>query len=877
MDGGKPIKESRDVDVPLAAAHFFYHAGWADKLAYAFPGASRGRSASSRPDHPVELPAPHGGVEDRAGARVRQHGRPQARRDDAADGARCSPRSSRRPSCRPASSTSSPGAGETGARARQPPGASTRSPSPARPTSASGSSARVAGTGSGSRSSSAARPRTSSSPTRALDQAVEGIVNGIYFNQGHVCCAGSRLLVEESVPRRVVRKLARRIATLRLGDPLDKNTDVGAINSKAQLAQDPRARAGRRRRGRRRSTVAVRAAASGLLVPADVLHRRRASRTASRARRSSARCSGDDVPHARRGDREGEQHAVRPLGRRLDRQGREDLPHRDEAARRRRLGQHVQQVRPGSPFGGYKETGFGTRGRHGRGCAEYVDDRAVNGAAGASRCGRRTRCTSAARSCAPSRGACCRSPPADGSAPSRTSRGARARTCATPCARRAPPQPGLGAAHRLQPRPDPLPPGRGARGAHRRARRAASRRRAASAAAPRAREVETGRRVRRSTTPAGPTSSHAVLGARRTRSRRRTSRSRVPSRPASSRSSPATSRACSALVDADRRRRSPAATRSSRSSPSAIRSAPLDLGGGALATSRRAGRRREPPLRPARRGGAGPRGPRRRRRARRRLRRRGARLGARAWPAPANVTRYRRVDPATFAVDVDPALHGLVAAQRTRRDEDGVASGGHLVHDAPWDVRATRVLHDTVVRVEEQDVVTPDGRSFAYLLVRSRGFVKVVPVTTAGEIVFVHQYRHAFARTTLELPAGGIDPGRSPRPPRAASSPRRRSCAPARWSASARSRPVPAGRTRSARSSSRATACADPSAVQHEPTAAGARADRRRVRADRRRGAGCHERRRAPARPRPAVESTHGVSLGLLGRVRAWHASRSRR
>ncbi|MEI2827516.1 MAG: NUDIX hydrolase [Dermatophilaceae bacterium] len=84
------------------------------------------------------------------------------------------------------------------------------------------------------------------------------------------------------------------------------------------------------------------------------------------------------------------------------------------------------------------------------------------------------------------------------------------------------------------------------------------------------------------------------------------------------------------------------------------------------------------------------------------------------------------------------------------------------MHDEPWDVRATRVLHDTVVRVEEHDVVTPDGRSFAYLLLRTRGFVKVVPVTAAGEIVFVHQYRHAFGRTTLELPAGGIDPGETP-------------------------------------------------------------------------------------------------------------------
>src|SRR5207247_5766427 len=68
-----------------------------------------------------------------------------------------------------------------------------------------------------------------------LDQAVEGIVNGIYFNQGHVCCAGSRLLVQESVYEDVVRKLKRRMGTLRVGDPLDKNTDIGAINSRQQL------------------------------------------------------------------------------------------------------------------------------------------------------------------------------------------------------------------------------------------------------------------------------------------------------------------------------------------------------------------------------------------------------------------------------------------------------------------------------------------------------------------------------------------------------------------------------------------------------------------------------------------------------------------
>ena len=86
MDGGKPIKESRDVDLPLAAAHFFYYAGWADKLEYAFPAARRA-ARRRRPDHPVELPAAHGRVEDRAGARVRQHRRAQAGRDDAAHGA----------------------------------------------------------------------------------------------------------------------------------------------------------------------------------------------------------------------------------------------------------------------------------------------------------------------------------------------------------------------------------------------------------------------------------------------------------------------------------------------------------------------------------------------------------------------------------------------------------------------------------------------------------------------------------------------------------------------------------------------------------------------------------------------------------------------
>ena len=121
-----------------------------------------------------------------------------------------------------------------------------------------------------------------------LDQAVEGIINGIYFNQGHVCCAGSRLLVQESVADTVIAKLKRRIATLRLGDPLDKNTDVGAINSKMQLEKIRELVASGVDEGAEihQSSCAIPRRASG--------SRRRSSRglpsrTGSRAKRSSGR------------------------------------------------------------------------------------------------------------------------------------------------------------------------------------------------------------------------------------------------------------------------------------------------------------------------------------------------------------------------------------------------------------------------------------------------------------------------------------------------------------------------------------------------------------------------------------------------------------
>ena len=233
MDGGKPIKESRDVDVPLAAAHFFYHAGWADKLALAFhgrrvsplgvagqiipwnfpllmaawkiaPALACGNTVVLKPAETTPLTA-------LVLARILEEAE-----------------------LPPGVVNIVTGAGATGAALAAHPGVN-----------------KVAFTGSTEVGKRIQRALAGSNKRLTLelggkaanivfadapiDQAVEGIVAGIYFNQGHVCCAGSRLLVEESVHDLIVKKLRDRMATLRVGDPLDKNTDVGAINSKAQL------------------------------------------------------------------------------------------------------------------------------------------------------------------------------------------------------------------------------------------------------------------------------------------------------------------------------------------------------------------------------------------------------------------------------------------------------------------------------------------------------------------------------------------------------------------------------------------------------------------------------------------------------------------
>ena len=233
LDNGKPIKESRDVDVPLAAAHFFYHAGWADKLEYAgygknpkpigvagqvipwnfpllmlawkvAPALACGNTVVLKPAETTPLTA-------LLFAEVcQQAGLPKGVVNIVT------------------------GAGATGAAVVAHAGVD-----------------KVAFTGSTAvgKSIAAAIAGTHKRLTLELggkganiifddapvDQAIEGIINGIFFNQGHVCCAGSRLLLQESIAEEVISRLQHRMSTLRVGDPMDKNTDVGAINSLAQL------------------------------------------------------------------------------------------------------------------------------------------------------------------------------------------------------------------------------------------------------------------------------------------------------------------------------------------------------------------------------------------------------------------------------------------------------------------------------------------------------------------------------------------------------------------------------------------------------------------------------------------------------------------
>lgn len=235
LDNGKPIRESRDTDIPLAAAHFFYHAGWADKLDYAgvgvqpkpygvvgqiipwnfpmlmlawkvAPALATGNTVVLKPAETTSLTA-------LLFAEVcQQAGLPDGVVNIVT------------------------GAGATGTHIVKHPGidkiAFTGSTDVGKLIATS-----IAGSTKSATLELGGKAANIVFDDAAIDEAVEGIVNGIFFNQGHVCCAGSRLLVQENVHDEIIEKLKVRMSHIRLGNPLDKNTDIGAINSAAQLAK----------------------------------------------------------------------------------------------------------------------------------------------------------------------------------------------------------------------------------------------------------------------------------------------------------------------------------------------------------------------------------------------------------------------------------------------------------------------------------------------------------------------------------------------------------------------------------------------------------------------------------------------------------------
>ena len=233
LDGGKPIRESRDIDVPLAAAHFFYYAGWADKLEYAFPGRKPGPLGVAGQIIPWNFPLLMAAWKI---APALACGNTVVLKP-----AETTPLTAlklaeviRDAGVPPGVVNIVTGAGETGAAIVNHEDvdkiAFTGSTDVGRLIQRS-----IAGSGKKYTLELGGKAANIIFADAAIDQAVEGIVNGIFFNQGHVCCAGSRLIVQESVADEVVRKLKDRMETLIIGDPLDKNTDVGAINSASQL------------------------------------------------------------------------------------------------------------------------------------------------------------------------------------------------------------------------------------------------------------------------------------------------------------------------------------------------------------------------------------------------------------------------------------------------------------------------------------------------------------------------------------------------------------------------------------------------------------------------------------------------------------------
>ena len=241
LDNGKPIRESRDVDIPLVAAHFFYHAGWADKIAYAGYGEKPyGVAGQIIPwNFPLLMLAWKVAPALACGNTVVLKPAETTPLTALAFADIC-----RQADLPPGVVNIVTGAGQTGRFLVESPGvdkiAFTGSTEVGKQIQRA-----VAGTRKGLTLELGGKAANIVFDDAAFDEAIEGIVNGIFFNQGHVCCAGSRLLVQESVQDEVLDALKRRLATLRLGDPMDKNTDIGAINSPEQRARiDALVRAG---------------------------------------------------------------------------------------------------------------------------------------------------------------------------------------------------------------------------------------------------------------------------------------------------------------------------------------------------------------------------------------------------------------------------------------------------------------------------------------------------------------------------------------------------------------------------------------------------------------------------------------------------------
>ncbi|MCH7495341.1 MAG: aldehyde dehydrogenase family protein [Candidatus Marinimicrobia bacterium] len=233
LDGGKPLRESRDVDIPLVSAHFFYYAGWADKLDYAFPGKKTKSLGVAGQIIPWNFPllmaswkiapalATGNTIVIKPAETTPLTALKLAELIQEAD-------------LPPGVVNVIPGAGETGREIVNHPDidkiAFTGSTEVGKYIQKA-----LAGTGKKYTLELGGKAANIIFEGAAIDQAVEGIINAIFFNQGHVCCAGSRLLVQEGIAEEVIQKLKNRMETLIIGDPLDKNTDIGAINSKAQL------------------------------------------------------------------------------------------------------------------------------------------------------------------------------------------------------------------------------------------------------------------------------------------------------------------------------------------------------------------------------------------------------------------------------------------------------------------------------------------------------------------------------------------------------------------------------------------------------------------------------------------------------------------